>query len=135
MRLVGGRTAGVSDGVEVVGLGLARPRIASAHVPSSVASVIASRSRISAVSPGGDRERRSAGLPWCRVRRGLTVGAPWTTWSPIPSFGKGEAFGAPNRRSVLVSLSQNRTSGVAVVGQHEPPEVWCVAHEPAASRR
>ena len=43
-------------------------------------------------------------------RAGLTASAaPATTKSLIPSLTYGEAFGAPNRRWLLVSLSQNRS--------------------------
>ena len=44
------------------------------------------RSRISAVSPGGT-SRRYQGEAFVPTPSGLTVAAPPTTWSLIPSFG------------------------------------------------
>jgi hypothetical protein len=45
------------------------------------------------------------------VRAGLTVAAPPTTWSPIPSFGYGVTGSLPNNSASLVSLSQKSSSG------------------------
>ena len=44
------------------------------------------------------------------VAAGFTVGRPWTTWSLMPSFGKGSP-GVLHSSSVLLWLSQNRGSG------------------------
>jgi len=41
----------------------------------------------------------------------LTVAAPLTTWSLMPSFGYGVSGAAPNSRSSLVSFSQNTAVG------------------------
>ena len=63
------------------------------------------RTRTSRRSPGPTRSswRTAHFVPtWS----GLTVALPWTTASLIPSFGNGDLFGDPNRRSLLVSLSQ-----------------------------
>ena len=45
------------------------------------------------------------------VRSGLTVAAPLTTWSLMPSFGYGVSGAAPNSRWSLVSFSQNTAVG------------------------
>ena len=69
-----------------------------------------SRSRISLVPPAGTvRWYHQAAL----VPRlsGLTVAAPETTWSLMPSFGYGVSGGPPYRRAVFVSLSQNTARG------------------------
>ena len=50
------------------------------------------------------------------LRSGLTVAAPWITWSLMPSFGYGVTGAAPNRRWVFVSFSQNRAAGAAPSG-------------------
>src|SRR5262249_51377880 len=48
---------------------------------------------------------------------GLTVAAPVSTWSLMPSFGNGvSATAAPHTRTVLVSFSQNRNAGSAPSG-------------------
>ena len=68
------------------------------------------RSRISAVPPGSTVTRYQADAfePVCS---GLTVAAPLTTWSLMPSLGHGVVGGWPKRRATLVSFSQNRSSG------------------------
>jgi hypothetical protein len=43
----------------------------------------------------------------------LTVAAPETTWSLIPSFGYGVVASEPKRRGAFVSFSQNSASGAA----------------------
>ena len=50
------------------------------------------------------------------VRSGLTVGAPLTTWSLMPSFGNGVIGGAPSIRGRLVSFSQNSSRGIVPSG-------------------
>jgi hypothetical protein len=54
----------------------------------------ARRTRTSTVSPGSawSRYHHAALVP---VRSGLTVAAPDTTWSSIPSLGYGVALGVP----------------------------------------
>ena len=47
-------------------------------------------------------------MPW---RSGLTVAAPLTTWSLMPSLGYGVTGAAPNSRCSLVSFSQNTAAG------------------------
>ena len=47
---------------------------------------------------------------------GLTVAAPETTWSLIPSFGYGVMASTPKTRAVFVSFSQNRASGAPSSG-------------------
>src|SRR5690242_18004598 len=69
-------------------------------------------------SPGATfRVYQNAHLVPCRS--GLTVAAPLTTWSLMPSFGYDERPAVPQIRSLLVSLSQN--SGT--------PESSCVSDQ------
>ncbi len=42
---------------------------------------------------------------------GLTVAAPETTWSLMPSFGNGVVASAPKTRGAFDSFSQNSASG------------------------
>ena len=87
-----------------------------------------SRSRISLVPPAGTvRWYHQAAL----VPRpsGLTVSAPETTWSLMPSFGYGVSGGAPYRRAVFVSLSQKTArggtpSGPAAASSRYPSSRW-----------
>ena len=72
--------------------------------------MVRSRSRTSAVWPGWT-------VSWYQnehlvpVRPGLTVAAPLTTWSLMPSFGYGVSGAGPNSRWSLVSFSQNTAVG------------------------
>ncbi len=50
------------------------------------------------------------------VRAGLTVGAPPTTWSLMPSFGYGVSGAAPYSRATFVSFSQNSAVGCVPSG-------------------
>ena len=47
---------------------------------------------------------------------GLTVSAPETTWSLIPSFGYGVVASDPKTRGAFVSFSQKSASGCAPSG-------------------
>ena len=47
---------------------------------------------------------------------GLTVAAPETTWSLIPSFGYGVVAAAPNTRGAFDSFSQRSALGNDAVG-------------------
>jgi hypothetical protein len=69
-----------------------------------------SRRRICVVPPGST-VRRYASAALVPTRSGLTVAAPLTMWSLIPSFGYGLRFGFFHSRSAFVSLSQNSDSG------------------------
>ena len=75
----------------------------------------AAAARSSTVAPAATstRYRKAAFVP---RRSGLTVSAPETTWSLIPSFGNGDAAGEPKSRSSLVSLSQKSSSGALPSG-------------------
>ena len=114
--LVGGRRRGRELGVELVGLAACEwpsMRSKSAH-GEVVPPAGRSRSRSSTVAPG-------ATVTWYQndalVPRasGLTVSAPETTWSLMPSLGYAGDASDPNRRRALVSFSQNSSAGRAAV--------------------
>ena len=67
------------------------------------------------------------------VWSGLTVGAPLTTWSQIPSFGYGVAGSCPKTRAAFVSFSQKSGSGVA--GRREPARAEVVVLGADRARR
>src|SRR6266540_6369073 len=69
-----------------------------------------SRRRSSTVSPGATATRYHTAHLVPR-RAGLTVAAPDTTWSLIPSLGYGVSAATPYRRCVLVAFSQNSSAG------------------------
>ena len=50
------------------------------------------------------------------IPSGLTVGAPPTTWSLMPSFGYGVIGGTPSIRARFVSFSQNSSVGCVPSG-------------------
>ena len=70
---------------------------------------------IPAVAPGATVSRYQAAQRVPR-RSGLTVSAPETTWSLMPSFGHSVRGSAPNSRRVLVSFSQNSSCGAVPSG-------------------
>ena len=51
---------------------------------------------------------------------GLTVAAPETTWSLMPSFGYGVVASEPKTRGAFVSFSQKSASGAAPSGPGAP---------------
>ena len=92
-----------------------------------------------------DRRPGTRRAPSCPARSGLTVAAPATTWSLMPSFGYGGAGAAPKRRSTFVSFSQNSSVGRVAVrarrrraARASPRNGWSIATAPspaAAQRR
>ena len=102
--------------VELVGLvaalghgrveGRARPGRSRRGRPPAGAAGAGSRSSPRPAPSGGTTRP-----PWCPRRSGLTVSAPETTWSLMPSFGYAVSGGPPYRRAVFVSLSQNTARG------------------------
>ena len=81
---------------------------------------------------GGDVEpvAQRAFVP---VRAGLTVGAPETTWSLIPSFGYGGPASSTDG-AVLVSLSQNSGSAVpSPASTIVPSSSWVATRLPSRS--
>ena len=95
-----------------------------------------SRSRSSTVAPAGTVSRyQNAHL--VPRRSGLTVGAPDTTWSLMPSFGYGVAARTPYRRSTFVSFSQNssvRPGAVRARGRPAAPAHRGTGGAPRPSR-
>src|SRR5208283_6023683 len=91
-----------------------------------------SRSRSSAVCPGGT-------VTWYQNAHlvpsptGLTVAAPWITWSLMPSLGYGVTGAAPYNRARLVSFSQNSSCGpvpsgpAAAMSSRVPRNGWSMA--------
>ncbi len=72
---------------------------------------------------------------------GFTVASPDTTWSLMPSLGKGSACSAPNRRASLVWFSQNSGVGAVPSGAASassssgPRNGWSISMRPPAPRR
>ena len=58
--------------------------------------------------------------PFVPTPSGLTVAAPETTWSLIPSFGYGVVAAAPNTRGAFDSFSQRSGSGNEPSGPGAP---------------
>ena len=84
-----------------------------------------------ALSPAGDLEHvvgRDLGARPLRVDR---VGSPPTTNSSIPSLTYGEALGAPNSRSLLVSFSQNSSCADPSARSSHSPSSGCEARAAA----
>ena len=78
----------------------------------------------------------SAARPSSRRARGLTVAAPWTTWSLIPSFGYARcARRRPRAARAFVSLSQNSASGGRRRASTRRPSSSCSATSAPSSSR
>ena len=90
------------------------------------------------VAPGSTATwyQSAAFVPWCS---GLTVAAPATTWSLIPSFGYGGLVSEPYSRASFVSFSQKSAVGAVPSGpgpassSRSPRNGWSMAM--AASSR
>ena len=72
------------------------------------------------MSPGATVNRYQAAA-FVPLSAGLTVAAPATTWSLIPSFGHGVVGSDPKTRGAFVSFSQNSSSGGRPSG---PTPTW-----------
>src|SRR4051812_1830851 len=83
----------------------------------------ASLTRTSALCPAGTVStcQNAALVP---LLPGLTVGAPETTWSLMPSFGHG-APSVPKRLRALVSFSQKSTEGEPELDSPIEPRTPC----------
>ena len=99
---------------------------AAAGLPLAVFLLGSSRSCSSTVWPAGTVTlyQKAHLVP---LRSGLTVAAPWITWSLMPSLGYGVIGSAPYRRFRLVSFSQNNAAGAAPSG----PESAISSSEPS----
>ena len=116
-RLVGGSLGRGQRGVELVGLAMA---------PLDHRVDVDVRRTRPAAAGGGPRPSRPAATSsryhsetFVPVWSGLTVGAPLTTWSLMPSFGWAAPEVEPNTRRSFVSLSQNSAHGIGAVGARE----------------